>query len=127
MIKLEIFLPNKLFYQETVIKIIAEGEHGKFCLLTKHCDFVTPLIASILILQTKDKIEYVAIAPGLLVKTQQEVKIITHQAIHSDSLEQLKYWLKQYASQETELEKKAKTALAKLEIGTIKQFVKLNL
>lgn len=126
MIDLNIFLPHTIFYQVKAIKIIGEGLHGRFAILPKHADFVTPIVASVLMVHASDKLIYIALDSGLLVKTNQQVKIVTRQAVLGDSLDQLNIWLNEISDKESELEKEAKSALEKLEINAFKQFAKLN-
>jgi len=79
--KLVVSTPAESFTENNVIKIIAGGDNGYFCLLPLHIDYVSTLKPGILMYETADNLTfYAAIDEGILVKKNKEVFISVRNA-----------------------------------------------
>jgi F-type H+-transporting ATPase subunit epsilon len=89
--KLTVWLPSEILFEEQVERIKAEAENGWFGLLPRHIDFVTALVPGVMTFQPAGKPEeYLAIDHGILVKCGADVSVSTRNAVRGTSLEQLK-------------------------------------
>lgn len=125
--QISIRLPDKLFYQGQAQKLYAQAENGAFGLLPKHMDFVTSLVPSVLIITAEQGEElFFGIDQGLLIKHGKEVEVAVRRAILGQDLISLAQQVQQSFMQEDEEEREARTALAKLELGMVKQLNELR-
>jgi F-type H+-transporting ATPase subunit epsilon len=118
-----ILLPSEILLKSKASKVHAEATNGHFTLLIKHIDFVAPLITSILILIGEKKDVYVAVDGGVLVKKGTDVWISTPRAMVDHDLDRLEQHIEDQWATIRQAEKKAKTAMAKLESDAIRRFV----
>lgn len=124
---LKVLMPTTVLVEETANKIIAEAVNGYFCLRPRHIDFVAALVPGILTFYTPDEVEqFVAIDNGILVKCGQEVMISTLIGVRGTALEQLRDTVAERFLELDEHERMARTALARLEAGTIRRFIELE-
>jgi F-type H+-transporting ATPase subunit epsilon len=123
MMNIKILLPSRILLDKKVTKIQAEATYGHFTLLPKHIDFVAPLVTGILVLTQEEKVSYVAIDGGLLVKKEQQVWISTPRGMLDDDLDVLQQNIEQQWESIKHAEKKAKTAMSKLESDAIRRYV----
>lgn len=124
---LKLLLPTEILIEEPVSKVIAEAVNGSFCLLPRHIDFVTALVPGILSFDDADGQEnFVVTDHGTLVKCGRQVLVSTLNAVRGTNLEQLREIVEQRFLQLDEHERVARTALARLEAGTIRGFIELE-
>lgn len=124
---LKVLLPTEVLIDEPVTKVIAEAENGAFCLLPRHIDFVAALIPGILYFYTTDGEErFMAIDEGTLVKCGEQVLVSSFNAVSGSELAQLRATVAERFLSLHEHERVARTALARLEAGTIRRFVELE-
>lgn len=124
--RLKILLPSHILIDEPVQKIIAEGQEGSFCLKPRHIDFVSALKPGLLQFIAKNGEEvFIAMDEGILVKCADEVLISAFNAIRGDDLATIKDMVDQRFRQLDESEKIARSALARLEAGVVRQFIKM--
>ncbi len=120
--KLKIVLPTKTLVEAKIDSLVAEGGEGSFGILPHHIDYTSALVPGILSYEESSGQQwYVAHDEGVLVKQGAEVSIVTRTAIKSRDLKQLR---SQYDRQLRDLddrERKARSVLAMLEGGIIKQ------
>ncbi len=122
--KLNVLLPTKVFLEEPVSKVIAEARNGSFCLLPRHVDFVTILVPGILTyFPLEGEERYLALNGGTLVKCGSTIHISTAKAVQSMELETLQKTIDEEFLQESDHEKKARSALLKLEANMIQGFL----
>lgn len=125
--KLKILLPTEVFLDREVNKVIAEAENGSFCLLPRHVDFVAVLVPGILCFGIdQEKEEFLAVDEGVLVKCGDDVMVSVRNAVRGPELGELRRTIEQQFEALSEQEKKAKTALAKLESDFFQQFLNLE-
>ena len=124
---LKLSLPTEILVDEPVIKIIAEARDGSFCLLPRHIDFVAALIPGILYFYSADSEEnFAAIDEGTLVKYGGQVLVSTFNAVCGNDLDRLRATVEERFLKLDEHERVTRTALARLEAGTIRRFIELE-
>lgn len=124
---LKILLPTEILIDEPVTKVIAEAANGSFCLLPRHIDFVTALVPGILSFWNSDAQEqFLAIDDGILVKYADRVMVSTLNAIQGADLGHLYSLVEERFLTLDEHERVTRTALARLEAGTIRRFIDLE-
>lgn len=120
---LQIMLPTEILVDKEVDKVIAEAENGEFCLLPRHIDFVAALVPGVMCYCTKEgKEHFVAVDEGILVKCGHEVYISTLNGIEGTELDQLQNLVEEHFLELDEHERKVRSALARLEAGTLRGF-----
>jgi F-type H+-transporting ATPase subunit epsilon len=124
---LRVLLPTEVLVDEPVIKVIAEADNGAFCLLPRHVDFVATLVPGILVFhseQTQDN--YAAIDEGILVKCGRDVFVSTLNGVRHSDIDKLHSLVEERFLELDEHERKTRTALARLEAGTLRGFKQLQ-
>jgi len=121
--RLKIALPTETLVDEDVVKVIAEAENGMFCLLPRHIDFVAALVPGVLYFFPSEYEEsFAALDEGILVKCGSDVFVSALKGIRGKDLSQLERMVETSFLQLDESERKARTALARLEAGTLRGF-----
>lgn len=124
---LKVLLPTETLVDEAVTKVIAEAENGSFCLLPRHIDFIAALVPGVLCFWARDGAEnFVALDEGTLVKCGQEVLVSTLNGVRGAELDRLRAMVRERFLALDEHERVARTALARLEAGTIRRFIELE-
>lgn len=124
---LKVLLPTEILIDEPVTKVIAEAANGAFCLLPRHIDFVAALTPGILSFWNKEGEEnFAAIDEGALVKCGNQVLISTYNAMRGAELDQLHTLVAERFLELDEHERVTRTALARLEAGTVRCFIELE-
>lgn len=125
--RLKVLLPTEVLVDEEVIKVIADAENGSFCLLPKHIDFVAALVPGLLCFSDgQGRESYAAIDEGVLVKCGRDVSISTLNGVRGTDLAELEALIEGRFLELDEHERKARTALARLEAGTLRGFLELQ-
>ena len=125
--RLKVLLPTEVLVDEEVIKVIADAENGSFCLLPKHIDFVAALVQGLLCFSDgQGRESYAAIDEGVLVKCGRDVSISTLNGVRGTDLAELEALIEGRFLELDEHERKARTALARLEAGTLRGFLELQ-
>ncbi|MDT8384703.1 MAG: F0F1 ATP synthase subunit epsilon [Gammaproteobacteria bacterium] len=125
--RLQVLLPTEVLVDETVTKLVAEAENGEFCLLPRHIDFVAALVPGVLYFSDRDGAEhYVAVDQGVLVKCGREVSVSTLNGARGTDLDRLQTLIEERFLALDEHERKTRTALARLEAGTLRGFRELQ-
>jgi len=125
--RLRLLLPTEVLVDEPVAKLIAEAPDGYFCLLPRHRDFVAPLVPGVLAFYDESGEEYfAAIDDGVLVKCEREVMISAFNGVRGTELERLEELVETTYVELSEHERKARTALSRLEAGTLRKFKELQ-
>jgi len=124
--RLRVLLPTEVLVDEAVDKIIAEAANGSFCLLPRHIDFVAALVPGVMSF-TRGAYEYYAgLDRGILVKCAGEVTVSTLDGVRGDELGELEEHVRQRFLELDEHERKARSAVARLEAGTLRTFRELQ-
>ena len=124
---LKILLPTEIFFNQTVRKITAEAENGMFCILPRHSDFVTALAPGIVSIDPEQGTPmYMAVDQGVLVKCLDQVSIAARNAVMGPDLGALQQTVDNEFSILDEKERTARSAVARLEAGFIRQFLNIE-
>ncbi|MBN2244475.1 MAG: F0F1 ATP synthase subunit epsilon [Candidatus Aminicenantes bacterium] len=124
--RLKVLIPAGVILDEEVSKVSAQAENGSFTLLPRHIDFVATLVQGILSYYSDDQEKFLAINEGILVKRSSEVTVSTRNAIIGDKLGELQQAVRDKFQKEDEQEKKARSALARLESDFIRRFMEIE-
>lgn len=124
---LKVLLPNEVFMDRAVTKIIAEAQNGCFCLLPRHVDFVAALVPGLLSFEDEDGREhFLAIDEGALVKCGSEVLVSTRSAATDGDLGQLRHVVEEQFEVLDQRERLARSATARLEAGLVRRFMEFD-
>ncbi|GAA0851240.1 F0F1 ATP synthase subunit epsilon [Marinobacter szutsaonensis] len=125
--RLRLLLPTEVLLEQPVSKIIAEAENGEFCLLPRHIDFVAALVPGVLSFYTVEGEEhFAAVDRGILVKCGPDVSISTPQGVIGTDITELQALIEERFLELDEHERKARSALARLEAGALRRFLDLR-
>ncbi|OHB73294.1 MAG: F0F1 ATP synthase subunit epsilon [Planctomycetes bacterium RBG_16_41_13] len=124
--RLKVLLPTEIFINEEVEKVVAEADNGYFCLLPRHVDFVSALVPGLLIYEQEGREVFLAVDEGILVKCGAEVLVSTRNAVRGPDLGRLKETVENKFRSVDERKKIAHSAVAKLEINFVRQFIELG-
>ena len=127
MMQLKVQVPGQVFIDEPVQKIVAEAQNGFFCLEPRHIDFVAALVPGLITYIAADGLERIlATDEGILVKCDTEVLISTFSAVLGQELETLRETMTSYFNNQTEEERLARSAAARLEAGIVRRFIEMD-
>lgn len=127
--RLKVWVPTEVFFDEEVMKIKAEAEDGWFCILPRHVDFVTSLVPGILSFQLphhETETQYLAIDHGVLVKCGPEVSVSTPRALRGASLGSLKEAVEREFHKIMEKDRATREFEAKLEADLVRQLLEVR-
>lgn len=125
--RLRLLLPTEALADAEVAKVIAEAEDGSFCLLPRHADFVAALVPGILyVTDTAGRERLFALDRGVLVKAGDTVLVSAMAGLEGESLDTLRREVRERFLELDEQERTARTALARLEAGTLRRFTELE-
>ena len=126
--RLEVLTPTARLVEAVAVKVVAEGTEGYFALLPRHIDLATALTPGLLVYVTDAGEErFLGVDEGVLVKRGAEVRISVLDAFESDDLASLREQVARRFLSLDETERKARTALARLEAGAIRRVLEIEL
>jgi len=127
-IQLKILLPTRVFADERVSKVNAEGKDGHFSLLPRHVDFVSSLVPGILSYEIADTGEeiHAAVDEGTLVKQGATVWVSARDAIRGPELGELRQAVADRFQGLDERERTVRSAAAKIEAGFVRRFLEIQ-
>lgn len=125
--RLSIFTPFEEILDIEAAKVVAPGTHGSFCCLPRHADGVWGLSIGILdYINTEGLRAYVGLNAGIAVKSGHNLRIATNDAVVSENLEQLRSVVDRKFHKISDDERRAQSALARLEAGLVRRLVDLE-
>ncbi|RRQ22994.1 F0F1 ATP synthase subunit epsilon [Thiohalobacter thiocyanaticus] len=125
--RLQVLLPTEVLVDTKVVKVIAEAENGAFCLLPRHVDFVAALVPGVLSFFTPTEEErFAALDEGVLVKCGRDVFVSAFDGVRGTDLGRLQALVEARFLELDEHERRTRTALARLEAGTLRGFRELQ-
>jgi F-type H+-transporting ATPase subunit epsilon len=125
--RLKLLTPTEVLIDTPAAKIVAEAQNGLFCLLPRHVDFAAALVPGILYYTTDTGEErLVAVDEGTLVKCGAEVLVSTLNAVTGTEPEALQATVAEAFLELDDDERRARSALARLESGAIRRLVELE-
>jgi F-type H+-transporting ATPase subunit epsilon len=124
--KLKLLIPTQVVVDQDVTKVVAEGEHGSFCLLPQHVDFLAVLVPGLLAFEDENGDEqFAAVDEGVLVKRGDEVLVSTRQATRGSDLDKLRSTVREEFAALDDRERAAQAATAKLEASFLRSYLEL--
>jgi F-type H+-transporting ATPase subunit epsilon len=125
--QLKVLLPTKVLVDTRITKVVAEAANGAFCLLPRHIDFVAALVPGLVAyVDVQGQEHLLGIDTGTLVKCGQQVLVSTLNAVEGEDLEQLRETVEARFLELDEEERRARSALARFEAGTLRRFRELQ-
>ena len=125
--RLKIILPTRMLLDAGVRKIVAEAGNGSFGVLPRHIDFVAALRPGLLsFLDTDEHEQFVGHDEGIFVKQGRQVLVSVRRAVQGESLATLRELVRSEMMALHGQEQKARSALARLEAGIVRQFIELE-
>jgi len=124
--RLKLLIPTRVVVDQQVRKVVAEGEHGSFCLLPQHVDFLAVLVPGLLAFEDEAGDEqFAAVDEGVLVKRGDEVLVSTRQATRGTDLTKLRNTVIEEFATLDDRERAAQAATAKLEASFLRGYLEL--
>jgi len=124
---LRILLPTAVLLDAPAVRVVAEARDGAFGMLPRHVDFVAALAAGIFTYETPAGDEcHIAVNEGTLVKCGREVMVSTPVAVQGPELADLRTVVAEEFAQMDEHERRARSALTRLEAGALRRFLELE-
>jgi len=115
-LRLLVLLPHRVFLDQEVTAVNAEGGEGAFGILPRHIDLATALVAGLLSYRTADGDErFIATDGGILVKRGDQVLVSTRHAFAGEELGTLRNKVAGELGQLDDHERKVRSAVAYLE------------
>ena len=125
--RLLVNLPDRVVVDEQATKVVAEAQNGSFGLLPRHIDFVASLVPGMMCFCAREGEErFAAVDEGVLVKCGRDVYVSTLNGVLGTDLRQLKRLVEDRFMELDEHERKVRSALARLEAGTLRGFWELQ-
>jgi len=125
-LKLKLLIPTHVVVDKEVTKVVAEGEHGSFCLLPQHVDFLAVLVPGLLAFEDEaGEEQFAAVDEGVLVKRGDEVLVSTRQATRGADLDELRSTVREEFATLDDRERAAQAATAKLEASFLRSYLEL--
>jgi F-type H+-transporting ATPase subunit epsilon len=125
--RLKVLLPVHVLLDVEAERVVAESEHGSFGILPRHIDFVAALTPGLLTFTpVGGEEEYVAVDEGVLVKQGAEVLVSVRNAVRGHNLGDLRHTVEETFEVVDDRERRARSALARLEAGFVRRFLELS-
>jgi len=123
---LKILLPYKVFADiKNVVSIVAETSEGSFGFLPQRLDCVAVLVPGIFTYKT-DKVHYIAVDEGLLVKAGDQVMVSVRNAVGGVELGKLADAIKNEFASISADEEKVRYMASRLETGFLSRLKKFQ-
>ena len=124
---LKVQTPTNTVLESDIAAVDFEAVDGHFTLLPKHADFVSIVNFGIIAVKLTDgKDLYIASNTGVLSKQGKNVNISVRNAIINEDINVLTGIIESEFKKFNEERKETNTAMARLEIGITRGFMKLN-
>lgn len=118
--------PDEEVFAGPALKLAARGFQGRFAMLPAHADMVAPLLTGVVTLVLLDGTErFFGVDEGVLVKQGSNVRACVLRVVPGDSLEEVRRTAAARFGEIADRERRARTALARLETGAMRRFADL--
>ena len=125
--KFVICTPLGSVLQTDIVKVTLETLDGYHTFLPRHVDYVSTMGPNIITYTTtNNEQKYAACHHGIVVKKGDEVTVTAQNAVLGDSLDELEDVINYEFKQTEEQRKELNTAMARLELGLVRGFGRLN-
>ncbi|MGE0311715.1 MAG: F0F1 ATP synthase subunit epsilon [Lautropia sp.] len=120
-------VPTGELFDRPVVKLVARGADGSFCLLPRHADVVAALVPGIAVATDVDGVEhFIAADEGLLVKVGPDVLVSVAHAVLGHDVDDLREALDARLAALDDEARRARSALARLEASALRGFLDLE-
>ncbi|HZW98540.1 MAG TPA: hypothetical protein VFF10_00635 [Trueperaceae bacterium] len=120
--RLLLSVPTGVLVDSRVTKVSAESDVGSFTMLPRHADGAVLLRPGLLSYVSEEGEEvFVAVDEGVLVKSDEDVRVACQRAVVAGGLESAVAALRDHLSYQNENERRAKTALLRLEAEVVRR------
>lgn len=120
--RVRVLTPLEVVLDREASRITAHGDHGFFTLLPRHVDCVATLVPGLLFVDE----EVLALDEGVALKQGADVWVTVRDAVRQAPLEALRQAVEERFLTLDEHERRARSALAMLEAGTLRRLVDLR-
>ncbi len=111
-----VMTPSSIILKEKIVKLVAYGKEGSFCLKPRHVDYISALVSSVVKYNIKDGNDgYISISNGILTKNGAIVKLTVMAGTCGSSLEEVSNSSIEKMQLAKESEQKAKNVISSLE------------
>jgi F-type H+-transporting ATPase subunit epsilon len=125
--RLRVMVPLEPLVDAEVRKVTAEAVDGWFCLLPRHVDLVTTLVAGVLVYEEPGGEErFVALDEAVLVKCGEEVLVSAPRAVAGAPLGQLRDTVEDRFRAQDDREASTRAAIRKLEATFLRGLLDLE-
>ena len=125
--KFVICTPLGSVLQTDIVKVTLETLDGYHTFLPRHVDYVSTMGPNIITYTTaNNEQKYASCHHGIVVKKGDEVTVTAQNAVLGDSLDELEDVINHEFKQTEEQRKELNTAMARLELGLVRGFGRLN-
>jgi F-type H+-transporting ATPase subunit epsilon len=125
--RLSVQTPAEHLLDCAVVKVVAEGLNGSFCLLPRHVDLVSALVPGLFYYETTEGAgHYLALDCGLLVKRDAQVSVAVRNAVAGGDLGDLLEVVHLRFNALDEQERVVRSAMARLESDFLRRFMELS-
>lgn len=125
--RLKIILPGRILADEEIKKITAETLSGYVTLEPSHADYLAAVVPGGISYVTEEGEDFhLAADEGVMVKKGEQVLVSLKNAIKGKNIESLADTVEKEFKELDEMERKARTALEKLETRFVKGFWEMN-
>jgi F-type H+-transporting ATPase subunit epsilon len=126
-VRLLLTVPSGVRVDADVAKVRAESHEGAFCLLPRHADGTTLLVPGLLSYVGEDGAEtFVAVDHGVLVKAGDGVRAACQRAVVAGDLGQAEATVRQRFRVQSDRERRARSALLRLEADILRRLGELR-
>jgi F-type H+-transporting ATPase subunit epsilon len=126
-VRLLLTVPSGVLVDAEVDKVVAESSEGSFCLLPRHADGTTLLQPGLLSYLPRDGEEtFAAVDHGVLVKAGDVVRAACQRAFVAGGLGQAEATVRERFRVQSEREKRARSALLRLEADILRRLGELR-
>ena len=125
--KLLLSVPTGVLVDTSVGKIVAESDRGAFCVLPNHADTAILLVPGLLAYTGPNGDEViVAVDDGVLVKAGEQVRVACRRAVVAGDLGSAEATVRERFQTQSEHEKRARSALLRLEADILRRLGELR-
>lgn len=125
--RLLITVPSGVLVDTVARKVEADSDHGSFVILPRHADAALLLVPGLLAYHTEGGDEvFVAVDHGVLVKVGGDVRVACQRAVVAGDLGRAEATVRERFRVQSEQEKRARTALLRLEADILRRLGELR-
>lgn len=124
--QLRVVTANAVVVDDVADEVSVEALDGWFTLLPRHVDLVAALVPGLLAYVHEGRERFVAVGGGTIVKRGRVVRVAAPEAIPGDDVLGLQRALRASFRESSETERRARTAIARLETDAVRRLMELE-